>query len=97
MIKPWLSHMINDPKTQGEWKIKLINFFSSKDSEKTHVMYSPSDSIEVMTGIEIDKIIEDLFDSFLQRYQKGLKESMKGNELFLSGLIHCIINFTEEV
>ena len=100
VIKPWLSHMINDPKTQGEWKIKLtmpLNFFSSKDFEETRVMYSPSDSIEVMIGIEIDKIIEDLFDSFLQRYQKGLKESMKGNELFLLVLIHCIINFREEV
>ena len=35
--------MINDPKTQGEQKIRLtmaINFFSSKDSEETRTMYS---------------------------------------------------------
>ena len=31
-------------------------------------------------GIETDKITEDLFDSVLQRYQKGLEESMKGSE-----------------
>ena len=31
-------------------------------------------------GIEVDKMIEDLFDSFLQRYQKGLEESMRGSE-----------------
>ena len=64
--------MINDHKTQGEWKIKLtiaINFFSSKDSKETRTMYSPSDNIEVIIGIETDKIIEDIFDSFLQRYQ----------------------------
>ena len=37
-------------------------------------MYSPSDNIEVMIGIETDKIIEDLFHSFLLRYQKDLEE-----------------------
>ena len=54
-----------------------INLFSSKDSEGTRTMYSPSDNIEVIMGTEIDKIIEDLFDYFLQRYQKGLEESME--------------------
>ena len=75
--------MINDHKTQGEWKIRLtvaINFFSSKDSEETRTMYSPSDNIEVIMAIETDKIIEGLFDSFLQRYQKGLEESMRESE-----------------
>ena len=46
-----------------------INFLSSKYSEETRTMYSPSDNIEVIIGIEADKIIEDLFVSFLQRYQ----------------------------
>ena len=34
-IKPYLSHIINEHKTEGEWKIHLImtiNFKSSKDS-----------------------------------------------------------------
>ena len=67
-----------------------FNFFSFKDSAETLSMYSPSDNIEVIIGIETDKIIEDLFHSFLQRYQKGLEESMK---LFLIMLIHYIKNF----
>ena len=33
-----------------------------------------------MIGSETDEIIEDLFDSFLQRYQKHLQELMKGSE-----------------
>ena len=57
-----------------------ISFFSSKDSKETSTMYSPSHDIEVIIGNETDKIIEDLFDSFLQRYQKGLEESMRGSE-----------------
>ena len=43
-----------------------INFFSSKDSEEICTMHS--------------KIIEDFLDSFLQKYQKGLEESMTGSE-----------------
>ena len=41
------------------------NFFSSKDSEETRTMYSQSDHIKVIMDNETDKIIEDLFDSFL--------------------------------
>ena len=50
-----------------------INFFSSTDSEETRTMYNKNDNIEVMIGNEIDKIVEDLFDSFLQRYHKNLR------------------------
>ena len=81
-----MSDIINDHKTQGEWKIHLINainLFSSKDSEETHSMYSKSDDMEVMMGNETDKIIEDLFIYlfiFLNGYQKKLEESMRGGE-----------------
>ena len=57
-----------------------ISFFSSKDSEETSTMYSKSDNIEVMMGNETDKINEDPFDSFWQRCQKYLEESMRGSE-----------------
>ena len=74
-MKPYLSGIINDYKTQGEWKIHLtvtINFFS-KDSEETRIMHSKSDIIEVMMGSETNEIVEELFDSFLQRYQKKIR------------------------
>ena len=83
MVRPYLGHMINDHKTQGKWKSKLtmtITFSCSKDSEETLVMYRPSDNIQVMKGIETDKIIEGLFDSFLRRNRKGLEGSMTGSE-----------------
>ena len=56
-----------------------IEFFSSKDSKETRTMYSPSDNIDVIIGVETNIIIEDLFYSFLQRYQKSLEESMRGS------------------
>ena len=55
-------------------------------------MYIPSDNTEVMIGIEKDEIIEKLFDSLLQRYQRGLGESVKG---ILMVMIYCIANFIE--
>ena len=82
MIRPYLSDIINDHKTQGklriysddairkrktqsEWKIQLklaINFiFSNEDTDEIPTM-------DIMMGSEIDKIIEDLFKSLLQRY-----------------------------
>ena len=45
-----------------------------------------------MMGNETDKIIEDLFDFFLQRYQEKLEKSLKEGNLLLIVLIHCIIN-----
>ena len=43
-------------------------------------MYSKTDNIEVMMGNETNKIIKDLFDSFLQRYKKNLEESIRESE-----------------
>ena len=75
--------MINDPKTQNEWKIQLtmqINFISSKDSNETRNMHTKSDNTENMIGSETNDIIEELRDSLLQNYRKGLEESMRGSE-----------------
>ena len=70
MIRPYLSDMINDHKTQGEWKIQLtmsINFMSSKDSEETRTMHTKSHNVEVMMGSKTVEIIKELFKSFLQK------------------------------
>ena len=49
MIRPYLVHMINDHKTQSEWKIQLtaaINLVSSKsDSDETRIMHTKSSNI----------------------------------------------------
>ena len=46
-----------------------------------------------MRGNEADEIAEELFDSLLQKYHKGLDESIKGSKFFLIVLIYCITNF----
>ena len=43
-------------------------------------MHSKSNNIEIMIGNETDETIEELFESLLQKYQKGLEKSMKGSK-----------------
>ena len=57
----------------------VINFISSKDSDQIRTMHTKSNSIEIMMGSETDEIIEELFESFLHKYQ-GLEEKMRGSE-----------------
>ena len=78
MIRPYLSDMIIDYKTQGEWKIQLtvsINFISSNDSGETRNLRTKSKNREIMIDNETDEIIEELFESLLQKYQERLEES----------------------
>ena len=95
-IEPYLNDLIDNQKTQGEWKIQLtmaINFISSEDSDETRTMHAKSDNIEILIGNEINESIEQLFNSLLQRYQKGLEEKIRGSDIFLIMLIYCITNF----
>ena len=57
-----------------------INFFSSKDSEEIRTMHSKSDNVEIMIGSETKEIIEELSESLLQKYQKGIEEKRNGSE-----------------
>ena len=41
-------------------------------------MHTKSNNVEIMMGSETDEIIEELFESFLQKYQERLEESMRG-------------------
>ena len=70
----------------------IINFISSKDSDETRTMHIKSNNIEIVKGNEAGKIIEELFESLLQRYKERLEEWNEVN-LLLIVLIYCIIIF----
>ena len=63
-----------------------INFISSKDSDETHNMHTKSDNIEIMMGSETHDIIDELFESLLQKYQEGLEESMRRSEFIFDSV-----------
>ena len=49
-------------------------------------MHTRSNNVEIMVGSETNVIIIDLFESFLQKYQEGLEESMRGSEFVYDGV-----------
>ena len=90
LIEQYLEDLINDYKNKGEWKIQLtaeINFISLKpDSNETRVMHTKSDNVEIKIGDDTNDVIKELFKSFLQRYQEGLQEKMKGSDFEFDGV-----------
>ena len=56
-----------------------IIFVSSLDANEIHIMHTKSDNIEIMNGTETNEAINELFNSFLRRYQEGLETKMKGS------------------
>ena len=90
LIESYLADMINDYKNKGEWKIQLtaeINFTSLKpDSDETRIMHTKSDNKEIIIDIDTNKVIKEFFKSFLQRYQEGLQEKMRGSDFEFDGI-----------
>ena len=75
-------------ETQNEWEIQLslaVYFVSLKNFKVTFTMCTNSDNIDIIIGYEIDQITEELFNSLLQRYQKGYEGKMRGSE-FVYGI-----------
>ena len=89
MIKPYLTDIIQDNKTQGELKIQLIliiNFISSKDSDEIRTMHKKNNNIKIIMDNETDEIIEKHFESLLQKYQEGLEEKMEVSEFVFDSI-----------
>ena len=83
-------------ETPSEWKIQLtmaINFISSKNSDETRTMHTKSNNVEIMMGSKTDEIIEELFKYFLQKYQEGLEESIRGSEFVYGSVDALYYNF----
>ena len=80
IIRPYWKDLIDNHK--GEWKIQLsmwMIFASFMDLNETSDMYTKSDNITILSGIETDDVINELFNSFCRRYQEGLQTKMKGS------------------
>ena len=69
----------------------MAMFGKSKDSNETRTIHSKSDNIEIMIVSETDKVIQERFNSLLQKYQKSLEESMKGIVFAFDSVIYCTI------
>ena len=74
--------MIDNHKSKDQWKIQLtmrIIFVSFTDANETPEMHIKSDNIIIMRGIETKDIINELFNTFRERYQEVLETKMRGS------------------
>ena len=82
VVKPYLGNMIDNQKTKGEWKMQLsmrVIFASLRDVSETREMYTKSDNILIMNGMETEDIIKELINTFNKRCQEGLETKMRGS------------------
>ena len=65
-----------------------INFISSNPyfDEPPCTMSTKNDNKEITMGSETDEIIEGIFEPYLEIYQEGLEESMRGNEFIFDSV-----------
>ena len=99
LIEKYLRELINYYKFQGEWKVQLIaeiNFISLKPgSDETRIVHTRSDNIEIMIGDDNDDIIEELFKSFIQKYEENLQNKMRGSDFEFDGVNFLYYDFNE--
>ena len=58
-------------------------------------MYTRSDNIEIMFGDNNDDIIEQLFESLLQKYKENLHNKMRGSEFEFDGINFLYYDFNK--
>ena len=93
-MENYLRELINYYKNKGEWKGQLIaeiNFISLKPaSDKTRIMH-----IEIMIGDDNVDIIEELFKSFIQKYEENLQNKMRGSDFEFDGVNFLYYDFNK--
>ena len=98
-MEKYLRELIHYYKNKGEWKVQLIaeiNFISLKPgSDETRIMHTRSDNIEITIGDDNDDIIEELFKSFIQKYEENLQNKMRGSDFAFDGVNFLYYDFTE--
>ena len=70
-IETYLRKVIINLQNYDIWKIHLtiaINFISSKDSEKEHVIHLNSDNIKFTSYCEVNEVVNELFKSLRSKY-----------------------------
>ena len=99
LIEKYLRELIEGYKFKGEWKVQLtieVNFISLRPgSDETRIMYTRSDNFEIMFGDNNDDIIEQLFESLLQKYEDNLQNKMRGSEFEFDGVNFLYYDFNK--
>ena len=71
-----------------------MKFISSKGTHKQRVIRSKSDNIKLTSCNNANKVVEELFDSLISRYQGNFERSMVGSGFIFDSLkiMYCKCN-----
>ena len=87
----------NDRDTErGEWKVQLVmqnNCISSKNFEHTRT----SKPVNVFMGSDAKNVIDRLFDTFLQRFQKAIETSIGGGSKFTHESVALLYYYFQKI
>ena len=70
-----------------------VTFVSSTDNDKKQIMYTKSDNVNIIQGYATNDIIDELFNTFKQRYQSGLETRMVGSSFTFDHIDHLDYHF----
>ena len=82
-IRPYSYDLIEEYSRNSSWKIQIVaklSFISLTDSRQ--ILYSKSDNVNILHAVDTNGVINELFDTFLKRYQDGLETKMTGSSYF---------------
>ena len=98
LIEKYLRELIEEYKLKGEWKVQStieVNFISLKPgSDEIRIMYARIDNVEIMFGDDND-IIQQLFESLLQKYEENLQNKMRGSDFEFDGVNFLYYDFNK--
>ena len=60
-------------------------------------MFSASDNIEIFMGIDTDKVIDRLFDTILQRFQKAIETSTERGSEFIYENVDLLYHYFHKI
>ena len=87
-VRSYLRDMINNFKKSDKRKLQLTmkpkSMLLTYSNEK-RMLHTKNDNVENMFSKDADEIIQELFDSLLERYQEGLEQSMKSSGFVFDG------------
>ena len=84
-IRPYLYDLIEEYSYNSSWKIQInarLLFISLTDSNVRQILYSKSDNVNILHAVDTNGVIDELFDTFLKRYQDGLETKMTSSGYF---------------
>ena len=88
-ITPYLYDLIEEYSYNSLWKIQLnarLTFISLTDSNIRQILYSENDNVNILYAVDTNGVIDELFDTFLKRYQGELETKMTGSSYFFENV-----------